>query len=87
MTVFIAILILGVIIFFLVQKNRSSHPENENSKKQGDKQNLVDISTKTEGNITTMSIDLNEEELLRRIEDGTIDLSSIIKTGKLDWNL
>lgn len=72
MTVFIAILILGVIIFFLVQKNRSSHPENENSKKQGDKQNLVDISTKTEGNITTMSIDHNEEELLRRIEDGTI---------------
>lgn len=33
---------------------------------------LVNVSSHTKGNTTTMSIDLNEEELLRRIENGSI---------------
>lgn len=37
---------------------------------------LVDVISKTEGNSTTFTIDLDEEELLKQVEDGTLGKKS-----------
>ncbi len=69
MTAFITILIVAIVIYLLVKKNGNQNQEIENSKRQKERKDLVNISSETEDN--TITINLNEEELLRRIEDGS----------------
>lgn len=50
-------------------------PPSQRKRKRSDDSGskLVNISSQTEGNTTTMTIDLNEEELIKRIKDGSFD--------------
>lgn len=72
MITFITIIIVAIFIYFLFKKYGTQNQEPENSKRQKEEKDMVSISSKTEGNTTTMTIDLNKEELLSRIKNGSI---------------
>lgn len=61
MIAYIAILVIVSFIYLFVRKKRSKSDNKEND--------LVNFSSRTQANTTTITIDLNEKELLKRIED------------------
>ncbi len=59
-------------------------PLSERKKENSKSDEIVNISSHTEGNTTTMIIDLNEEELLRRIQEGNFNQDEYEETEFID---
>ncbi len=62
MTFFITILVIGGLIYLFTRKKGKGKTQTND---------IVNISSHTKGNTTTMSIDLNKEGLLRRVKNGS----------------